>query len=457
VAHFGDDDGGRLFDPQRNQARHLTDPLSTGAVIFCRSDWKSCVGGLTEETLWLLGSSAAAEFDSLADDLPQLSSRAFPASGVYHLASDGLRLTADAGPFGAGHCGHAHADALALTVVADGHEWLADRGTFTYTGSDAWRELYRGTAAHNTVRIDSRDQAEPVAPFKWEKIPQVRAEHWWSGEHFDLLVASHTGYERLTSPATHRRWVFFVKPRFWLVVDTVEGVGDHQLEVFWQLSCSTASLTSTSLEMTTEVGERFAIIPLSDSAWSRELVESWHSAAYGQSEAASTLRCSIRTGLPTHFATLLLPRATENPGRLERFGGAPNAGEMAYGFRYVDGCEQHTWVLAPGHNSWRIGDFESDARFVYCQQKSSGQPSRVFLWEGSLFSIRGVKVAVASSALEHFEAVWPERSRDNRQGKLGGTLQALASKIPSQRSDKLSADACSTQGGHKAPPNDTTF
>ena len=31
---FGDDDGGRLFDPRRVRAEHMLDPLATGAVLY---------------------------------------------------------------------------------------------------------------------------------------------------------------------------------------------------------------------------------------------------------------------------------------------------------------------------------------------------------------------------------------------------------------------------------------
>ena len=31
---FGDDDGGRLFNPRRNRTEHMTDPLALGALIY---------------------------------------------------------------------------------------------------------------------------------------------------------------------------------------------------------------------------------------------------------------------------------------------------------------------------------------------------------------------------------------------------------------------------------------
>src|SRR5581483_2340910 len=52
---LGDDDGGRLFDPRRNRAEHMLDPLAAGAVLFARGDFKFLAREPREETLWLLG------------------------------------------------------------------------------------------------------------------------------------------------------------------------------------------------------------------------------------------------------------------------------------------------------------------------------------------------------------------------------------------------------------------
>jgi len=425
ASRFGDDDGGRCFDPRRNRAEHLSDPLSTGAALFHRGDWKARAAGLAEETLWLLGPAGVTAYDALPDDPPKAASRAFPATGVYVMASDRMQLTMDAGPFGAGHCGHAHADALSLTVAADGHEWLADRGTCTYTGSDQWREVFRGTAAHNTLRIDGQDQAASAAPFKWESIPEVRVEHWWTGEHFDLLVASHNGYQRLPFPAAHQRIVFFVKAGFWLVIDHMEGAGEHQLELYWHAASGPATLTSTALEIGSGEGEKFGIVPLSDPGWTVELVDRWDSPSYGQRLPASALRCSIQTSLPAEFATLLIPRMREPLGQLARLTGTTAAGKTR-GFRYGDGREWHSWVLGDGPGPWRLDDFESDARFAYCAQNAQGKPFQVFLWEGSFLAVKGVKVIDLPSRMDHFERVWREgeAASQDESGHADGVLAA---------------------------------
>jgi hypothetical protein len=407
---FGDDDGGRLFDPRRNRSEHLLDPLSTGAALYRRGDWKSASAGLAEETLWLLGPAGVNDFDALPAEQPRMGSQSFPASGVYSMASDRLRLTVDAGPFGAGNCGHAHADALSINVAANSRECLTDCGTFTYTGSTRWREFFRGTAAHNTLAIDGLDQAEPTGPFKWEKTPEVRVEHWWTGTRFDLLVASHNGYRRLPAPATHRRLVFFVKPRFWLVIDSVEGEGEHQLELFWHMSGVSAKLTGTAFEASQADGEKFGIVTLSDPDWSLDLVETWQSETYGEKRPALALRSFTRTQLPAEFATLLIPRLSVPSGRLERLHGAATSGTTRV-FRYSLDSGQHSWLLANGHQTWQVDNIESDARFAYWEQDTEGRPLQVFLWEGSFMSVNRVKIVDLPVRQEHFEKAWPSADR----------------------------------------------
>src|SRR6266403_4161705 len=52
---FGDDDGGRLWNPRRNRTEQMTDPLALGAAIY--STEFSAVR-LTEEEIWLFGNPA---------------------------------------------------------------------------------------------------------------------------------------------------------------------------------------------------------------------------------------------------------------------------------------------------------------------------------------------------------------------------------------------------------------
>ena len=48
---------------------------------------------------------------------------------------------------------------------------LIDPGTYTYVADRRWRDWFRGSAAHNTLRIDGLDQASPAGPFRWDGRP----------------------------------------------------------------------------------------------------------------------------------------------------------------------------------------------------------------------------------------------------------------------------------------------
>ena len=126
---FGDDDGGRVFNPRRNRAEHMSDPLAIGACLFDKASVRP--SGLTEESIWLFGEKAAKAF-SERDPVPELSSRAFSDGGLYIMSSDGAhrgQMLVYAGPHGIGHGGHGHADAQPAPCLTT---TLADRSRYVY-------------------------------------------------------------------------------------------------------------------------------------------------------------------------------------------------------------------------------------------------------------------------------------------------------------------------------------
>ena len=301
---LGDDDGGRLFDPSRNQLRYMTDPLATGAVLFSRGDLKLAAGGPREETLWLLGESGINEFQRISGEPLPESSAAFRTSGLFLMTGENRKwqLVIDAGPQGAHTAGHGHADALSLTLAANGRELLIDSGTFQYVGAGSDRDQFRGTRAHNTLMIGGKDQAEPRGPFGWERLPSVQAEGWIAGKTFDLFVGSHDGYTSLPNPAIHRRFVFALKSGLFFVRDLVLGFGEYPLEVFWHLGQGLDEQES-DLFAADGAGLRFATVDGHN--WSRSVEKHFHSPTYGLKQPHSVLRFSTRAKLPAEFVTLI--------------------------------------------------------------------------------------------------------------------------------------------------------
>src|SRR5205807_372524 len=226
-------------------------------------------------------------------------SHAFSDGGIYISAdpeSLSQQIVIDAGPLGAMRAGHGHADALSVKYSAHGRPCLIDSGTFCYMSSGDERNSFRGTGAHNTLRVDELDQAVPDGPFAWKDLPSVRAESWIAGETFTYFSGSHTGYLRLSDPVLHRRFIFHLYKGFWMVRDTAEGKTAHVLETFWHIDPSLLAhqvdgcfvIASANDD---ELSKSTTFVPVSDSKWDCRITSGHISPVYGVSAPAPVLRC----------------------------------------------------------------------------------------------------------------------------------------------------------------------
>jgi hypothetical protein len=273
---IGDDDGGRLFHPYGVRMQFGRGTLATCAALFHRPEWMRSTQDLACQAAWWLGGGAG---DSPANSHL---SRLFADAGVAVMTLGGVHVVIKAGPFGEGSGGHSHSDVLSVLARLGDREILIDPGTYTYVADPAQRNRFRGSAAHNTVRIDDRDQAIPAGPFRWTDKPATTIRQWSSTPDRDYLDAAcaYAGF-------THRRRVLFLKPAVLVVLDTVEGPpGEHWLEQFWHLA-----------EL--EDGSRFCF------SAPAEVTEGWRSRAFASKEPAPVLRVTHRGPLPAWLAAVV--------------------------------------------------------------------------------------------------------------------------------------------------------
>ena len=218
--------------------------LVTGAVLFNRAEFKAKAGRFDDKSRWLLGDGTARRYEELPTNNEQLPvRRAFPESGYYILGDkfetdDEVRIVADAGPLGyLSIAAHGHADALSFTLSVSGAEMLVDPGTYAYHTQKKWRDYFRGTSAHNTIRIDGEDQSVAGGNFLWIKHANARCDAFTAQPSRDEWEGSHDGYMRLPEPIRHRRKIVFDKQhRLIEVTDSLEGGGRHKVECFWHFS-----------------------------------------------------------------------------------------------------------------------------------------------------------------------------------------------------------------------------
>jgi hypothetical protein len=275
VPMFGDADDGRVFRLSPQSHCPYRSLLATGAVLFRRGDFKRKAGGLDDKTRWLLGPQADRQYAELDAEKTRTPMRqSFPDGGYFVLGCkldtpQEIRLVADAGPLGyRSIAAHGHADALSFTLSVGGLEFLVDPGTYAYHTQGAWRQYFRGTSAHNTVRIDGLDQSEQGGNFLWLKKANVGCSLWRSSAQKDSFAGWHDGYARLEDPVKHARLIELDKlARRVLIEDTLDMVDEHRVELFFHCheACSVEA-TADGFALTRERTTLRLVLPQAGNA-----------------------------------------------------------------------------------------------------------------------------------------------------------------------------------------------
>jgi len=245
VPNFGDADDGQMSRlAQGGAACSYRALLAAGGTLFRNADLKAKAGAMDDRTRWLFGPQADALFEEQRAVQPRLPvRRSFPRGGYYVLGCDfetrdEIRLVADAGPLGYQTiAAHGHADALSFTLSVGGLDFLVDPGTYAYHTQAQWRQYFRGTAAHNTLRIDGRNQSQSGGSFMWLRKAEVGCSLWRSTAERDIFEGWHDGYARLADPVMHSRRITLEKrPRRIVIEDQLKMRGAHEVELMFHCS-----------------------------------------------------------------------------------------------------------------------------------------------------------------------------------------------------------------------------
>jgi hypothetical protein len=243
--------------------------------------------------------------------------QAFPQGGYYVLASDRGRedemmVVFDAGPIGfAPLYAHGHADALSFWLSYGGCEFFIDPGTFCYTTPATMRSYFRSTGAHNTLRIDRKDQSLTGGPFLWRHVAHCQAEYVKENEEFVEVEGFHDGYRRLVDPVIHRRRIRLYKKSSWLLItDHLDCCGDHEVELFFHFNekCEVKQVGPSSFHILN--GKRHLVLRFIDSSLIPELyhgskdpIFGWVSRTYGVKAPTFTLAARAQFTGKTQLVT----------------------------------------------------------------------------------------------------------------------------------------------------------
>jgi hypothetical protein len=161
MPQVGDADDGRLhvfsdygsWKPQ--DGRHLA---GGAAGVFRDFRWMNFGGEIAQwEAAWWNVDPGALPPEAAAP--PSLEGRLFASAGVAVARSRSAYLlvtNARVGTNGFGN--HKHNDLLSFEFHSDGTPLIVDPGSYVYTSDPDARNLFRGTAYHNTLTLDAVEQ-----------------------------------------------------------------------------------------------------------------------------------------------------------------------------------------------------------------------------------------------------------------------------------------------------------
>jgi hypothetical protein len=245
-----------------------------------------------------------------------------------------------------------------------------DPGRYTYSDAPPdWRRWFKGTAAHNTVRVDGVDQTpyhrgKPKGP-----IAEGRLVTRQTAPGFDAIVGE------ARSPvydAVHRRRVLFVGGEYWIIEDDLRGEGSHTYDLRFHLAPS--AMDRTSIEASTAAmivhapGLTLAFSPRREVT----IEPGWIAPVYGTRWPAPVI--NVRAVAPSaRFVTLVLPRSVDTAPRMAvvEDRGIRSLTLDAAGPRR-DGCDRVIWSDEP--RRIELGPFAGEATAVWLRESRCGDP-----------------------------------------------------------------------------------
>jgi uncharacterized heparinase superfamily protein len=431
LPHFGDDDGGMMFPIAGRAVDDIRDSLAVASALVSCPELR--IGPAPEEGFWLLSHPAlitALTAMLSAEPAQAAVSAALLDTGYYVSRSKGTHLVVDAGAHGHLNGGHAHADALSLTVHLHGVPLLIDPGTACYTADPVLRDRFRSTASHNTLTIDGRPQSIPAGPFHWKSVANSTVHRWHADDGFDYLSAVHDGY----LPLEHRRHVVSLPGDLLVVADLIahRETTDAQRPTLDDPVPTTRSAAAhwhfdprwvPAMEgqrtvLTSDAGRVVLVVPEGRvECFSADGLTGlgWHAPVYGRVEPSATLRIT-RVGTAPLWIVSVFGFDDDNELRdVELVPVWAEAGTLrhAVGLRIHRSGSIDCVMIADPHAShaatttWRLADIETDAHALFYRTGSDGVLSRVNLVDGSV--VRSPRLEAGLTSRE--SRIWTRESR----------------------------------------------
>lgn len=224
----------------------------------------------------------------------------------------------DMGPWG---LGHQHNDKLHLSISAFGRDFIVDSGRFPYTGKMAKRFRWNygnHSSGHNVILVDGQGQDKGVLVAK----KPINQDTYKISPAFDYARSSHNRFEKQKGNIKHTRSIFYVKGKFWVVVDKINTDRPRKIQVLWHWHPK-CNVVKNDLEVSSiDKGKgNLGIIPLGDVKWNLKIVkgqekprmQGWYSEQYNIIEPSPTAVYSASIEKSSTFAWIFYPSKGQVP------------------------------------------------------------------------------------------------------------------------------------------------
>ena len=384
-----------MFASRPGNAQYL---FSLAAILLKKSSLAFIGRRFDASLLWFLGEEGRQEFEDIPMSPPEESSLLLP-NDSYAIMRDGwepdssycLLSTATtnvhASPL-------AHSDLFSFELVIRGREYIKDSGPYS-SHPDEWNEYFRSMSAHNSVTVDRMQHLA----FR-NNSPKSACDIWASTPRFDLLSASHSGFEELDEAITHRRAVFYYKPDYWIFCDLLTGEGQHFFDQYFHFPSFRLNIdfSNKCVNVKLENSEHFILMPFNaheldvsiftggespDSGWSSE--------GYKLPVEAPFIRYGKKKSAPGSFHTLIHTYSHDEPrafsGRLlpvESHNGSLLAHEVsALEVSHEEETHYFTLVHDMNYETVQIEDMTFSGRLFFLRMEGD-KIREVLLFKSSL-------------------------------------------------------------------------
>lgn len=312
VPNYGSDDGSLILPLAPGACRNFRPLLQLGAAVLNRPAIES--GPWDEAALWFGLEPAVAEKSTPVSPPP-------PETGYFRLGNETSWALIRAGrynrrPF--------QADQLHVDLWWQGINLARDAGTYLYNGPPPWNNGLAGTAVHNTVMVDHRDQMGRAGRFLWVDWAQASGRAYSSSGHAcaDRFEGEHDGYKRLG--VTHRRTVQWLSGAGWVIVDDIDGADAHDARLHWLMADLPYEVSDSPFQVVFTSGPsrvrcsifasspgegaiiRAGALVAGNSTGTDTQLLGWESPTYGDLRPALSLVYEMRSELPLRFVTAIL-------------------------------------------------------------------------------------------------------------------------------------------------------